>query len=70
MRGEIIIEDSQRSSVLAFSSTSTKIIKEKCTDCQIHQYEHGTLILVPKDGFQTEPIISFNSAFFLDNFIK
>lgn len=62
IRGEIIINEFQSSTILAKSTTNKTAFNNKCLDCEIHQYEHGTFLSVPKIGFSKSPQISFNSA--------
>jgi hypothetical protein len=62
IKGELIIDNKISNTILAKSTAHKTSVNKKCINCEIHQYEHGTFLSVPKIEIPVLPEISFISA--------
>lgn len=70
IRGEILFENKQKQSVLADINRGKLIGKNKCNDCEIHQFEHGAILSIPNNYLSESPEITFISDSKLKNQIQ
>ena len=59
IRGKLVLNTSQLEKKYATFSRENILINNICDSCEIHQFEHGTYISIPKIKFNISPSIQF-----------